>query len=385
MVKRPTFGLAFVACLIVAQPGLTAPVADRQSAVMATRLFPVLEAVKLDRLPEAARGVLSMRRTRIEACRRDPDCILKASLWSEAERAAVAQGLEKALSPDEPGLRTDDGPVAQLTRELVGLNAILQVYGQGLPARNPLIDGPVYQPGGVAFASRVAAAVSISQAAKTTAGEVDPSIDLALSLLDVNDRTEAVAFEPLEAGYNAAAKARAATLDWSKYRYTAIILPGNGPDLDGETLTPRAKLRVRLVADRFAQGLAPFIIVSGGAVHPRGTKVSEAVEMRNALIERYGVPEDRIILEPYARYTLTNLRNAVRRLKALDAPLDREALVITDVDHINTMAAPQFATRALAQLGYQPGRTGPRLSETELVFTPSPASLRVDPLDPLDP
>jgi hypothetical protein len=352
---------------------------------MAARLFPILGAVKPDRLPQAARGVLATRRARIEACGRDADCLLKASLWTDAERAALAQGLEKALPSEGPALRTDDGPVAQAARELVGLNAILQVYGQGLPTRNPLVDGPVYQPGGVAFANRVAAAVSISQVAESGADEIDPSLDLALSLLDVNGRTEAVAFEPLEAGYNAAARARAAAVDWSKYRYTAIILPGNGPELDGETLTPRAKLRVRLVADRFAQGVAPFIIVSGGAVHPRGTKVNEAVEMRKALIERYGVPEDRIILEPYARFTWTNLRNAVRRLKALDAPLDREALVITDVDHINSMLAPPFAVRVAFQLGYQPGRIGPRVSDTELAFLPSLVSLRVDPLDPLDP
>lgn len=350
---------------------------------MAARLFPVLKAIDPGRLEGGAKSVLAARRTRVEACKREVRCVLSASLWTESERDALSQAAEKALVR-EGGPRSDDGATAQATRELVGLNAVLQVYGQGLPPRNPLIDGPVYQPGGIGFANRAAYAVSI--AATGEAGEaLDPSIDLALALLDVNERDEAIAFEPLDDKYNAAAKARARTLDWSKYRYSAIILPGNGPELDDETLTPRAKLRVKLVAVRFADNVAPFIIVSGGAVHPRGTKVVEAVEMRKALIERYGVPEDRIILEPYARLTSTNLRNAVRRLAALGASLDREALVISDVDHIASMAAAPFAARALAQLGYQPGRTGPLLSETELAFRPSKASLRVDPLDPSDP
>lgn len=383
MVARVPFVLALLASSIVVQPGLAAPVADTRSRAMEARLFPVLEAIDPGRLEAGARSVLTIRRTRIDACRREARCVLSASLWTEAERGVLSLAAEKALTQGG-GVRTDDGTAAQAARELAGLNAVLQVYGQGLPARNPLIDGPAYQPGGIGFANRAAWAVSIAATGEAGDG-LDPSIDLALSLLDVNDRDEAIAFEPLDERYNAAARTRARTLDWSAYRYTAIVLPGNGPELDGETLTPRAKFRVRLAAARFADKVAPFIIVSGGAVHPRGTQVVEAVEMRKALIERYGVPEDRIILEPYARLTATNLRNAVRRLKALGAPLDRQALVISDADHIATMVSAPFAIRAAAQLGYQPGKIEPLGSDTELAFLPSEASLRVDPLDPADP
>ena len=108
-----------------------------------------------------------------------------------------------------------------------------------------------------------------------------------------------------------AAIARARTLDWSHYPYTAIVVPGIGPDDLDVSLSARGKLNVRLAAARFAQGLAPFTLVSGGRVHPRGTHYAEALEMRRALMERFGIPGDCIVVDPYARHTTTNLCNAV--------------------------------------------------------------------------
>ena len=281
---------------------------------------------------------------------------------------------------------SDDGVRPQLLRELAGINHILQVYGQGVAPRYPEIDGPGDQEGLRRFLTLRQSAVTLSNAMeRDPVGRLDPGIRLALALLDANDQDVAAAFEPLDTRTNAEAAARAKTIDWSRYRYTAIIVTGVGPtDLD-TPLSAAGKLNVRMAAERFADGLAPFIILSGSMVHPRGTRHVEALEMRSALIERFGIPADAIILEPYARHTTTNLRNATRRLIALGAPLDRDTLIVTNAEQSAYIEWPEFAARNLRELGYQPGTVGKRLSPVELSFRPGIASTRVDPMDPLDP
>jgi len=107
--------------------------------------------------------------------------------------------------------------------------------------------------------------------------------------------------------------------------------------------------------------------------------------MRRALIERFGVPAEAIIIEPYARHTTTNLRNITRRLAAMTAPLDKDTLIITNVGQSSYIESPDFSARNLKDLGYVPGTVGARLSPNELTFRPSIKSLRIDPSDPLDP
>jgi hypothetical protein len=280
----------------------------------------------------------------------------------------------------------DDGIKAQVSRELRGLNGVIKAYGLGVVPRYPLIDGPIDAPGTQPFDAAVADAVLLAQAGEDDpAITLDPSLELAIALLDVNDRDDAVRFEPLDTGFNAAALARARTMDWTRYRYTAIIIPGVGPEDLSLPLSARGKLNVRLAASHFADGQAPFVILSGASVHPKVTRYVEAVEMRKALIERFAVPADCIIIEPYARHTTTNLRNVTRRLTAMGAPLDKDTLIISNPDQIQYIESSKFIARNEAELGYQPGTIGARLSPNELIFRPSSRSLRIDPADPLDP
>lgn len=160
---------------------------------------------------------------------------------------------------------------------------------------------------------------------------------------------------------------------------------GAGPDDLLTPLSARGKLHVKVAAQRYFDGQAPFIIVSGGAVHPRETRHVEAVEMRRALIERYKVPAHAILIEPYARHTTTNLRNAARLLISMKAPMDRHALVLSDPRHISYVESAEFAARNQKELGYQPGKIGKRTSPFDVAFLPSQDVSRVDPLDPLDP
>lgn len=107
--------------------------------------------------------------------------------------------------------------------------------------------------------------------------------------------------------------------------------------------------------------------------------------MRKALIERFSVPPDAIIVDPLARHTTTNLRNASRLLVGMGAPQRQEAVVVSNETHITYVLSPVFKTRNLDALGYMPVVLGRRLSPTSLTFTPDPRSRQVDPRDPLDP
>ncbi|MDQ2819767.1 MAG: YdcF family protein [Pseudomonadota bacterium] len=381
MIKR----LLLAATCMAALPLHAAPAPDQHWSLMAARLFPLVNSVRhgTGAVPAPLAAVLQNRRKRIDACQLAPKCLFLAATWNDAEMEAVVA----AIPPSAPGQYVaDDGVRAQVVRELRGLNAVLQTYGFGTGARYPLIDGPVELPGSAEFKALVADAIWLSDVGKDDAAVgLDPSIALALALIDVSARDDAVAFEPLDTAYNAAPFALARKTDWTSYRYTAIIIPGVGPETPGIALSARGKLHLQLAARRFAQGDVAFIITSGAAVHPKGSHFVEAVEMRKALIERFRIPADRIVIEPYARHTSTNLRNATRRLAAMGAPLDKPTLIVANADQSRYITSPEFAARNPAELGYDPGIIGTRRSPYEVEFVPSRRSLRVDPWDPLDP
>nr|WP_277982182.1 YdcF family protein [Sphingomonas phyllosphaerae] len=352
-----------------------APVRDHTSEALAARLFPLLARLGADAMPEPLRRA---RAGRVISCGDDAACVARASRWEAAEIDSLAA----AAAPRATGMSgvPDDGAAAQLGRELRGVTAILDTYALGAAPRYPAIDGPDVAPDSVEAKTRRRAAVALATTPR--AGALAPSVELALALLQTNDRTDAVGDV---AALVAPARRRAHTLDWSRYRYTALVVTGVGPEVPDMPLSPGGQYHVRLAAERYAAGDAALIIVSGGRAHPRATRFTEAVEMRRALIERYGVPAEAIVLEPFARHTTTNLRNATRELAALGAPLDRPALIVCNPEQSRYIEGAAFAERNRRELGYLPGTIGPRRSPTDIEFRPARASLRVDPLDPLDP
>lgn len=363
------------------QPVFAATAEDRTIAALGKRLFPVIAVMDRSQAGSGARPMFAERDRRLAACADDAACKVDASVWTEDEIGLASSVAPTVGATAEARERRD-----AIRRELAGLNAILDIYGKGGTPPYPEIDGPIGKKGTPRLAADVATAVSMSEVGRDeTVTAFDPSIGLALALIDVNDRLDAIAFDPLDAGLNSDAFQRAPKVDWSKYRYTSIIVLGAGPEDPLTPLSARGKLHVKVAAQRYFSGVAPFIIVSGAAVHPRGTRFVEAVQMRQALIERYGVPAHAIVIEPYARHTTTNLRNATRLLMAMKAPMDRDALVLSDPRHIDAVESAEFVTRNQRELGYQPGNVGERTSPFDIAFRPSPDSARVDPLDPLDP
>lgn len=136
---------------------------------------------------------------------------------------------------------------------------------------------------------------------------------------------------------------------------TLLIVPGYTPMFGWKAgLHPRAARRLARAAEALAAGLATTVIVSGGAVH---SPDNEALLMRQWLLE-HGVDGGQILVEPCARHTTTNLRNAGRIVLAAGAS---EALVVTSGDQLYYLAHPwrsSFHLRCLVQLGYRVGELG---------------------------
>ena len=107
--------------------------------------------------------------------------------------------------------------------------------------------------------------------------------------------------------------------------------------------------------------------------------------MLRALVEQHGIPADRILIEPHARHTTTNLRNCARLLLAVGFPADRPALIVSDHKTIRYIASRELAERNLREMGVQPGIVAPGPDQFSLMFTPSSNAFHVEATDPLDP
>jgi hypothetical protein len=266
------------------------------------------------------------------------------------------------------------------------INRIIQVYGDGVSPRYPLIDSVSYDPKDDSYRKLlgiVAAVLADGRSARETFFE--PSLDCALYLLSINRRDEAARFEPLAQGENAPAIRALAGIDWGHYPFSVILVPGAGSVVAGVPLSPWAKMRLSLAVRRFREQKAPLLLVSGGFVHPAQTPYCEAVEMKRSLIKDYGLPERVILIEPFARHTTTNLRNADREIIRYGLPALKPVLVVTDPGQGATIASAAFGQRCDDELGYRPYQKLVRISAFDLSFLPVPDSLQADARDPLDP
>lgn len=211
----------------------------------------------------------------------------------------------------------------------------------------------------------------------------EPSLQAALMYIQLNGRADPANYEPMESTVNKAAVTRAQTLQWNKYPYSLILVPGEGPEEKEVALSPVGMLRCRLAAKAWRDGRAPFIMPSGGKVHPYKTPYCEAEEMKKYLVNELQVPESAIIMEPHARHTTTNMRNAVRLIYKYNFPTKKSALVITDKSQLD--AIMNMATRCERELKYVPYQLGKRLADTEVEFLPVPEAMQINAHEPLDP
>lgn len=278
--------------------------------------------------------------------------------------------------------------VAQAWRECAqGINSIIDVYGlQSKASRTPSIDKPLYEAKNVLFGAMVKNVCGvIEDDPESRKAFFSVSLALADKLLEVQLRDEAGRFEPLDLGENAGAVRRAKPMDWKSYPYSVIVIPGFGPEEPQVHLSPIGKLSLELAARRFHAHVAPFIITSGGYTHPMMTPYCEAYEMKKSLIRDFGVPADAIIIDPHARHTTTNLRNAARLMYRYGIPFEKRGLIVTNTYQSSDIEAHAFYERCQGVFGFQPSGQYKRTGPFDLEFSPNLVSLSIDPLDPLDP
>ncbi len=353
------------------------------------------------------RELAAERAARVPAtgCTPAPRCLVDAWTWTEADIALAEarlldllrdRRLAEALVAGQmrPSGRfaryeplADAEFLAASWREAAAaINRVVAVYASGEAPRYPVIDAIIFDVASPEFA-QVLEAHGVATARLPRAGDLffDPALRYAAGLLRMNERTDAGRFRPLTGGENEAAVRAVAAYDWDGEAHSALLVFGHGPE-DAQSRTGvMAYIRMAIAVELFRQGLAPFIVVSGGNVHPNRTPFNEAVEMKRVLIEEHGVPAERILMEPHARHTTTNLRNSARLLFAAGFPADLPALVVSDHLTIEYIAGPALATRNVAEMGVQPGRLSPGPNRFALRFEPDPVAFHVEAADPLDP
>ncbi len=210
-----------------------------------------------------------------------------------------------------------------------------------------------------------------------------PYLELSMYLLNLNYRDESIRFEPLDST-NALAYKRIAHAQWSKYPYSVILLPGEGP-VNNKPISALGKYRCILGAAQFKKGLAPFIVVSGGFVHPFQTPYCEAFQMKKYLIEELGIPASAVIMEPHARHTTTNIRNTERILYRHNIPIDKRILCTTTSEQLLYVLSNGFMERCKNLMRYIPWSDMKQIDNFNLSFFPVKNSLQMDASDPLDP
>jgi hypothetical protein len=275
------------------------------------------------------------------------------------------------------------------------LNQIISTYCDGAAPRYGEIDSMTYAPNSKTYGALITIlldnlGIEEGPSARPPRAEGDtlffePSLRFSLRLLQSNSRDEAGRFWPLRTGENADAIKQIPSLEWAHFQYSVIVIPGAGSEVPNVSISPWGRERVRLGVQALRSGKAPLILLSGGFVHPSQTRFCEALEMKRYLMEVYGVPAKAILVDPYARHTTTNLRNASREVFDYGLPPDKPMLVVSDNAQITYIQSDVFSKRNLDELGYLPVTLGRRISSSELEAVPSKQSLFSDASDPLDP
>ena len=264
-----------------------------------------------------------------------------------------------------------------------GMNRLLSVYGLG---KNPYykdIDRVSFDVSSEEYRGLLKAKLAEIKLARDPLF-FEPTLSFALKLLEANRRDEAGRYEPLEEGENKATVQDLKNIRWSDYPYSFILVLGSGPPA-GLNLSKIGAKRADQGAQLFLERKAPLIVLSGGHVHPMQTPYNESVEMKKYLMEKFKIPEKSILIDPFARHTTTNFRNAARLALRYGVPNDRNALVTSSEDHIEIVTKDGFRIRCSTELGYFPIEFITRVSPIAAEFKPSVASLFFDANDPLDP
>jgi hypothetical protein len=202
-------------------------------------------------------------------------------------------------------------------------------YEKGRAVPEPVPDGCGYPSG----ETRAIRARELSRYEAIAAGDdKDLPFDLSCSLppaerLLVARANAATLRRPIEGTH---AYAAVATFGYGEMRQLESGLAGWRPGDACPSLTTAQMqslsanvTRAGRAAQAFHGGVAPVVIVSGGAVH---SPIYEAFLLDYLLTCRFGVPQDAVLMDPCADHTHTNVRNSAGLIVALGG---RSGYVVT--------------------------------------------------------
>ncbi|GAB2686491.1 hypothetical protein GCM10027037_05550 [Mucilaginibacter koreensis] len=338
----------------------------------------------------------------ISSCK-EAGCLVESMKFTDSEIKQVSSRLAKLYQPGNalgklvqtqliPSaayyLYKSSAPADFLVKaweqDAAGINYTIDVYAGGKKPNYPLIDSISFNTKRKGYFPLVYDAVTVlSGDSKADRLFFQSPLRAALLFLQLNERQDPAHYEPMAATINKAAVNQVARTNWKQYPYTALLVLGAGPDDLTTPLSAEGMLRCRLAAQSYQQKLAPFIIVSGGNAHPYKTKYNEAEEMKAYMIKVLHIPEQALIVEPHARHTTTNMRNAVRLIYRYHIPTDKPVLAVTDRLQHNGII--NMAARCERELKYVPYRLGKSVDDTGVEFYPIIDAFQINPYEPLDP
>ena len=353
-------------------------------------------------LPEV-QNLLKQRHTRYLNNAKCPDvaCFMDAFKWKQEEidllvnifvantKSQIGQSFRKRLMDSQTyglsqGKKADEYLATAFRKDLEAMNYVIDVYAGGRKPNYPRIDSISFNITNKSYLYLLKdVAQDVLKDVQQPKLAFYESLWTAVRLLEVNERWDVAQLEPLMELENKKAYEAIRKTDFSRYPYSLLLTLGAGPDQYGQPISPGGMLRSSMAARSYFDGLAPFIVVSGGRVHPYKTPYIEALEMKKYLMQVLGVPEEAILIDPHARHTTTNLRNTSRILLTYGFPQDKFAIVNSSVPHID--AVQNMADRCMRELGYIPYELGKRISDVIVEFKPRIESLTINPDEPLDP
>jgi hypothetical protein len=344
-------------------------------------------------------------------CGKDAMCYVNRMKFSESEIQLISDRLALMYSPNNAlgklvrnhlipsgcyilfqNLSPKEMLIKAWEQDAQGVNYCIGVYAAGNKPNYPNIDSislgirdsknpALYSASYAGFLYNTSSVVALENSGNPLF--FLPSITCALHFLEMNEREQAADFEPMAKGENRFAVEKIKNIKWSDYKYSVILIPGAGPDDPKVALSAEGMLRCRLAALLYKQGLAPFIVSSGGKVHPYKTQFCEATEQKKYLIEKLGIPASAIIIDPHARHTTTNMRNTVRMIFRYGMPFEKAGITCTTKGQSFMIAG--MIPRCMKELNEAPYKNGNRLSETVLEFYPLLEALHINPSEPIDP
>lgn len=264
------------------------------------------------------------------------------------------------------------------------INNVINIYIKGHAPRYPAIDSISFWVNDKEFTKQIHDKIfNLVENDLSKKMFFELGLNFALEALSINGRNEAARYEPLNERLNKDAFQNISTIDWSAYSYSLILVPGSGVKKNGGSPNSLGIHRCNIGAKRYNNNLAPFIVVSGGHVHPYKTPYCEAIEMRNYLVEELNIPEKNIFIEPFARHTTTNIRNTSRMVFRLGLPSEKPIIIVTDPAQSKMIL--NIASRCIRELGYIPFKDIKKISDEETMLYPARVSLHIDSNDPIDP